>query len=43
MTTEAGNGDKWIAKRSDDSVVSLQTTELAARISEAIIAQVVPE
>lgn len=43
MTAAAGNGDQWFAKLADESVIALQTTELAAKVANAIVAQVVPE
>jgi hypothetical protein len=43
MTAAAGNGDQWFAKLADESIITLQTTELAAKVAKAIVAQVVPE
>jgi len=40
ITAVPGDGDHWIARRSDDSIVHLGTSELADHIVEAIIAQV---
>ena len=39
MTTAAGIGDAWSVRRSDDTIQKLQTTELAAEISDALLAQ----
>jgi hypothetical protein len=39
MTTAAGIGDAWSVRRSDDTIQKLQTTELAAAISDALLAQ----
>jgi len=41
ITSHAGNGDEWFARLSNDSVEKVQTTKLAARIAEALVAQVV--
>lgn len=40
LTAMVGDGDKWFAKLADDSVVEVQTTELARRISDAVVRQV---
>lgn len=40
VTSKLGQGDHWIARLNDDTVVELQTTELAKRISDALIGQV---
>jgi Fic family protein len=40
LTSTAGNGNEWSARQADDSVLKIQTTDLAARISEALLAQV---
>ena len=40
VTALAGNGDEWFARLSDDSIAAVQTTDLARRISEAVIEQV---
>jgi Fic family protein len=40
LTTKAGNGDEWIARLPDDSIQRVQTTELAARIADALVNQV---
>lgn len=42
MTAAAGNGDQWFAKLTNETVITLQTTELAARVAIAIVEQVVP-
>lgn len=39
ITAAAGNGDRWLARRADDSIVELSTTELARSISESILQQ----
>lgn len=40
VTSRAGNGDEWIARLADDSILRVQTTELAAKIAEALVGQV---
>lgn len=40
ITAQVGNGDQWFAKTSTDSIVTVQTTELARNISDAILKQV---
>lgn len=43
MTAAAGNGDQWFVMLADESVITLQTTELATRVASVIVAQVVPD
>ncbi len=40
LTAQAGNGDEWFVKFADDSIVQIQTTELARKIAEAVVSQV---
>lgn len=40
LTAKAGNGDEWIARLADDSIQRVQTTELAAKIADALVGQV---
>lgn len=40
LTAKAGNGDEWFARLSDDSVLKVQTTDLANRIAQALVNQV---
>lgn len=40
ITSRAGNGDEWFARFSDNSIDRVQTTELASRIADALVAQV---
>lgn len=40
VTSKAGNGDEWVARLANDSTQKIQTTELAARIAEALVNQV---
>lgn len=40
ITAQAGNGDEWFARTANDAVVAVQTTELARRISDAVLRQV---
>lgn len=40
MSALAGDGDKWFAKLADETIVEVTTTELAKRISEALLNQV---
>lgn len=40
VSAHAGDGDKWFAKLADDTVLEVQTTELARRISDAVLRQV---
>jgi Fic family protein len=40
LTAEVGNGDAWLARLADDGIVAVQTTDLARRISEALLRQV---
>ncbi len=40
ITSKVGNGDEWFAKLSDESIVTVQTTELASRIATALVSQV---
>ena len=40
ITSKVGNGDEWFAKLADDSIISVQTTELASRIADALVSQV---
>jgi len=37
LTAKSGNGDKWYAKLADGKIVEVQTTELAHRISTALL------
>jgi hypothetical protein len=39
LTSKVGNGDEWFAKKSDDSVEKLSTTQLAGEIAHALIEQ----
>ncbi|UWR17583.1 Fic family protein [Sulfitobacter pontiacus] len=38
ITTKLGEGDSWVAVRSDDDILALNTTKLAKHISENMIA-----
>lgn len=40
LTALAGNGDEWYAKMADDSIRREKTTDLARRISDALLEQV---
>ncbi len=40
LTSKAGNGDEWFAKVAGESVLKLQTTELAESIAAALVDQV---
>lgn len=40
LTARAGNGDEWFVRLSDDSIRSIQTTELARSVSDAVLSQV---
>ena len=40
ITSMVGNGDEWFAKLADESIVTVQTTELASRIADALVSQV---
>lgn len=40
ITALAGNGDEWLARLADDSVISIKTTDLARQIASAIINQI---
>jgi Fic family protein len=40
ITSKGGNGDEWFARRSDDSIERVQTTNLAGRIAESLVGQV---
>ena len=40
ITSKVGNGDEWFAKLADESIVTVQTTELASRIADALVSQV---
>lgn len=40
LTTQAGNGDEWIARLPDESIQRVQTTELASRVANALVDQV---
>jgi hypothetical protein len=40
ITAKLGSGDDWVARRDDDSLVQLQTTELAVKIADALVEQV---
>jgi Fic family protein len=40
ITSKGGNGDEWFARRSDDFVERVQTTDLAGRIADAMVGQV---
>lgn len=40
LSAQSGNGDKWFAKLSDERIVEVQTTDLARRISDALLQQV---
>ena len=40
ITSKGGNGDEWFARRSDDSIQRVQTTDLAGKIAEALVGQV---
>lgn len=39
ITAQAGSGDEWIARLSNDSIERVQTTELAERIASALVRQ----
>ncbi|WP_377703735.1 Fic family protein [Pseudoduganella sp. UC29_71] len=39
LTSKVGNGDEWFARKSDDSVEKLSTTQLAGRIAHELIQQ----
>ena len=39
ITCKGGNGDEWFARHNDDSIERVQTTDLAGRIADAIVAQ----
>lgn len=43
ITAQAGDGDKWFARLPDDTMVAVSTTELAQRITGAILKQVETE
>lgn len=40
ITTQAGNGDEWFSRLSDDAIQRFLTTELASRIADALVHQV---
>ena len=40
ITSKGGNGDEWFARRSDDSIQRVQTTDLAGKIAQALVGQV---
>lgn len=40
ITASAGNGDKWFARLVDDSIQTIQTTELARKISDNLLNQI---
>lgn len=40
VTSKVGNGDEWFARRIDDSIDRVQTTDLAGRIADALVQQV---
>ena len=40
LTALAGNGDEWLARMPDDSIGSIQTTDLAGKIADAVMKQV---
>lgn len=40
ITSKSGNGDEWFARRNDDSIERIQTTDLAGRIAEVLVNQV---
>jgi Fic family protein len=42
ITSKVGNGDEWFARVSDDSILKIQTTELAAKVAGALVNQVGP-
>ena len=37
ITSRAGNGDEWFARRKDDSIEKVQTTDLAGRIADSLL------
>lgn len=39
LTSKVGNGDEWFAKKSNDTIVSIRTTDLAQAIAKAFIEQ----
>lgn len=43
MTTDAGNGDRWIVRKDDNSVNEISTTELAEKIVNAILDRIIPD
>jgi Fic family protein len=40
ITAQAGNGDEWFARTANEAIVAVQTTDLARRISDAVLKQV---
>jgi Fic family protein len=40
ITAQVGNGDEWFARTANEAIVAIQTTELARRISDAVLKQV---
>ncbi len=40
ITAQVGNGDQWFARTGADAIATIQTTELARRISDAVLKQV---
>ena len=43
LTAQVGDGDKWFARRLDDSVVEVQMTALVRRIADAFLRDVVTD
>jgi Fic family protein len=41
LTSKVGNGDEWIARRVDESIQRVQTTDLAYKIADALVNQVI--
>lgn len=39
ITSKGGNGDEWFARRSDESIERIQTTDLAGRVANAFVSQ----